>query len=317
MGKKAAKKAAPKKVAKKDNTKKVKAAKPALKAKAPAVKKEKVKAAKEAVKENKKVAAKKAAPVKAEAKKATAPSKKAVAVKEAKVEAKKAAGKKAAGKVEAKKGKKKANDEELDEEVNTKAKNSDEEDEDGFGAGDFEKNMKLELKRAKEAAKKSKHDDAKEIQGKIKTEIQGLIEDFSWGDIKDAIASMEFFIDDKSDECVENGCDNLKSTAQYCRLHYIANWSKIKKKAEILSAGKLQDIIEELVKKYPLNYIESIMNDFADDKEFFKALNELNIAADLEFEDEAEFVDTEEEDDDDVIIEAGKFSGSTEAFEED
>lgn len=51
--------------------------------------------------------------------------------------------------------------------------------------------------------------------------------------------------------CRENGCENVASTKGFCRLDYIKNWKKIKRKEMILKEGKLNQYIEELVSKYP------------------------------------------------------------------
>ena len=51
-------------------------------------------------------------------------------------------------------------------------------------------------------------------------------------EIADAISTLDFFVDNRSDDCLEKGCDNLRTTQQYCRLHYIANWHEIKRKRE-------------------------------------------------------------------------------------
>ena len=69
-----------------------------------------------------------------------------------------------------------------------------------------------------------------------------------------------------SEVCREIACEGLSTTAGYCRLHYIKNWRKIKRKEIILKEGKLNQYIEELVAKYPDKYIEAIRQDLATDK---------------------------------------------------
>lgn len=77
--------------------------------------------------------------------------------------------------------------------------------------------------------------------------------------------------------CREVACEGLSSTAGYCRLHYIKNWKKIKRKELILKEKKLNQYIEELVAKYPDKYIEAIRQDLANEKDFAKVINDLDL----------------------------------------
>lgn len=77
--------------------------------------------------------------------------------------------------------------------------------------------------------------------------------------------------------CREVACEGLSTTGGYCRLHYIKNWKKIKRKELILKEGKLNQYIEELVVKYPDKYIEAIRQDLAGDKEFAKVIYDLDL----------------------------------------
>lgn len=143
-----------------------------------------------------------------------------------------------------------------------------------------------------------------DIQSTIADEIAQLREHFNWKEIAEAIASMDFFIDAKNDECIEKGCDNIRTTQSYCRLHYLRNWKTIQKKRDILKEGKLQEYIEELISKYPPKYIEALLSDLSDDKEFYRVLNELNITSEFEFEeDEFENAVDDDDTDDDIGIE--------------
>ncbi|MCT4641122.1 MAG: hypothetical protein N4A33_02420, partial [Bacteriovoracaceae bacterium] len=150
---------------------------------------------------------------------------------------------------------------------------------------------KKEPKKKEAKSKKITKEDVKitpetiEALDKVNDQISELSEDFSWDEIADSIASLDFFVDNKSDECMEKGCENLRTTQMYCRLHYIANWHEIKKKREILKEGKLQVYIEDLISKYPPKYIEAIVSDLEDEKDFYKALHALNIATDVDGDD--------------------------------
>ena len=100
--------------------------------------------------------------------------------------------------------------------------------------------------------------------------------------------------DPSSDQvCREVACDGLSTTAGYCRLHYIKNWKKIKRKELILKEGKLNQYIEELVVKYPDKYIEAIRQDLASDKDFAKVIYDLDLDEGVdEFDAEGESLDS-------------------------
>lgn len=77
--------------------------------------------------------------------------------------------------------------------------------------------------------------------------------------------------------CREVACEGLGTSGGYCRMHYIKNWKKIKRKEVILKEGKLNQYIEELVAKYPDKYIEAIRQDLTNDKEFAKVIHDLDL----------------------------------------
>lgn len=89
-------------------------------------------------------------------------------------------------------------------------------------------------------------------------------------------SSRNYALDAES-VCREVACEGLSTTAGYCRLHYIKNWKKIKRKELILKEGKLNQYIEELVAKYPDKYIEAIRQDLAGDKDFAKVIYDLDL----------------------------------------
>lgn len=98
-----------------------------------------------------------------------------------------------------------------------------------------------------------------------------------------------------ADVCREIACEGLSTTSGYCRLHYIKNWKKIKRKELILKEKKLNQYIEELVAKYPDKYIEAIRSDLADEKAFSKVIY------DLELDEGIDEIPSEEESDDSII----------------
>jgi hypothetical protein len=170
------------------------------------------------------------------------------------------------------------------------------------GKSKYDDDVQIDIFEGK--GKKYKNQVLNDLEGKIADEIAELREHFNWKDIAEAIGTMDFFIDAKNDECVEKGCDNIRTTQSYCRLHYLRNWKVIQKKREILKEGKLQEYIEELISKYPTKYIEALLSDLSDDKEFYTVLNQLNITSEFDFEeDELVNVDDDDDDGDDIGIE--------------
>lgn len=90
--------------------------------------------------------------------------------------------------------------------------------------------------------------------------------------------------------CREVACELISTTGHYCRMHYIKNWKKIKRKEIIIKERKLNHYIEELVSKYPDKYIEAIRQDLASEKDFAKVIADLEIDEAL---DDFESVETE------------------------
>lgn len=89
--------------------------------------------------------------------------------------------------------------------------------------------------------------------------------------------------------CREIACESSSTTGGYCRLHYIKNWKKIKRKEVILQEGKINHYIEELVSKYPEKYIEAIRQDLLSEKDFAKVISDLDLdESSDEFEGEGE-----------------------------
>lgn len=96
----------------------------------------------------------------------------------------------------------------------------------------------------------------------------------------------------QDNSCREVACESLATTSGYCRLHYIKNWKKIKRKELILKEGKLNQYIEELVAKYPDKYIEAIRMDLSSDKEFSKVVSDLELDEGVEdFNEEGESIE--------------------------
>ena len=158
--------------------------------------------------------------------------------------------------------------------------------------------------------KKAKKAIEKELKEKIESDLAASAEELSVKDVFDAIKSLDFY-KSESDECLDKSCENPSSTGGYCRFHYIALWSDIKKKQKVLEEGKLQELIMILVDKYPLKFIENIISDLVDDKSFYQMLKDMDIDAN-----EESYSDAEEGDDDDQDIAYETKSGSKPSFDD-
>jgi hypothetical protein len=196
-------------------------------------------------------------------------------------------------------------EEEQEAESSSKSRGDDEdEDDDLEGAAPkkvkmvFDEDIEEEIVPVRKKSKSGLDDDIKE---NLAEEILALAEDFSIDEVFGAIRNMDLF-KVESDECVVRGCDNPATTSGYCRYHYIKLWKDVKKKEAILSEGRLAKIIEELVRKYPMKYIETIIHDLADDKAFNHVLKDLDIETD---EAEIDAFDDDEllDDDQDIAFE--------------
>jgi hypothetical protein len=294
----------------------------AVKVKAPAIDKKKAKQLKlELIKKNKKnlelqkvaakktkEAAKKAKDILKSQQKSQKENEKKLKLKEKEQEKEAAKLAKVAAKEAAKKakikGKKGSSFEEEEELEGGKPRVEEEDDDDDFTGGKpvkvkmtFDEEFDEEVIPVKK--KKSGIDD--NIKDSLAEEILALTDEFSMNDVFASIRSMDLFKLD-NDECVVRGCDNPSTTNGYCRYHYLKLWKDVKKKEQILQEGKLAKIIEDLVRKYPMKYVEAIVQDLADDKSFNHVLKDLDIEteeADLENFDDEDLLD----DDQDIAFE--------------
>jgi hypothetical protein len=202
------------------------------------------------------------------------------------------------------KGKSKNSDFSDEEEVDSKPRMEDEDDLDDDFSDDKPVKVKMTFDEEFEEeipVKKKKTSIDDNIKDSLAEEILALSEEFNINDVFASIRSMDLFKLD-NDECVVRGCDNPSTTNGYCRYHYLKLWKDVKKKEQILQEGKLAKIIEDLVRKYPMKYIEAIVQDLADDKSFNHVLKDLDIEteeADLENFDDEDLLD----DDQDIAFE--------------
>jgi len=87
----------------------------------------------------------------------------------------------------------------------------------------------------------------------------------------------------RSPLCLEAGCNRNKTTGEYCKLHYIKNWYKIKQRENLIKSGKLHQYVEELANKYPRKWMETIIEDLIYNDAFAKVIHDLQLG---EIEDE-------------------------------
>jgi hypothetical protein len=116
-----------------------------------------------------------------------------------------------------------------------------------------------------------------EVQPKAPGQVRGKTKSPSTQKKASSGSSRSFSDAQGEAVCREVACEGLATSGGYCRLHYIKNWKKIKRKEVILREKKLNQYIEELVVKYPDKYIEAIRQDLASDKDFAKVIYDLDL----------------------------------------
>lgn len=112
-------------------------------------------------------------------------------------------------------------------------------------------------------------------------------------------------------KCRDSGCDSEPLISGYCRLHYIKNWRKLKRKEHILASGQLNNYVEELVNKYPDKYLDVIRQDLYSDKDWAKVVTDLDL--DANSEDDAEL----DEDLDGVVTEGVRRPSNDRGFDDE
>ena len=76
--------------------------------------------------------------------------------------------------------------------------------------------------------------------------------------------------------CIEPGCKNAQTTKDYCRLHYLKNWKKIKDEEQKKAADRLNKYVEGICKKFPERYVDVIRREIRTEKgDFQKAVDEV------------------------------------------
>lgn len=74
--------------------------------------------------------------------------------------------------------------------------------------------------------------------------------------------------------CIAEGCKNVQTTKDFCRLHYLQNWKKIKKAAQKKAVDQLNKYVEGICKKYPERYMDVIRKDLKNGSDAEKPVDE-------------------------------------------
>lgn len=75
--------------------------------------------------------------------------------------------------------------------------------------------------------------------------------------------------------CIEPGCKNAQTTKDFCRLHYLKNWKKIKDVEQKKAADRLNKYVDGIVKKFPDRYVDVIRREIRTDRgDLTKAMGE-------------------------------------------
>ena len=133
-----------------------------------------------------------------------------------------------------------------------------------------------------------KKDPKKELRESIVEEVQSLTEDHKLSEIFMSIRDLSF----SRIIPMSVGKKIVRTLHQPVDIvDYIISQigKQLRKNEAILVEGKLQDFIEEIVKKYSVKEVEGIIDDLSDEKSFFKALKEMDIESgddDIDFNEE-------------------------------
>ncbi len=76
--------------------------------------------------------------------------------------------------------------------------------------------------------------------------------------------------------CTEAGCKNSQTVKDYCRLHYLKNWKKLKEKEKKAAVDRLNRYVEGICKKHPDRYVDVIRREVHEEKGDFEPLGELS-----------------------------------------
>jgi hypothetical protein len=77
--------------------------------------------------------------------------------------------------------------------------------------------------------------------------------------------------------CGHSKCKEAAGETGYCRLHYLANWKRIKLNNQLKAEARLNHFVDKLAKKYPDSYIEKIKEGVENEDRFLEITKELDI----------------------------------------
>lgn len=61
--------------------------------------------------------------------------------------------------------------------------------------------------------------------------------------------------------CKWTGCNDISTTVNFCRFHYLANWRKLKSKEAKKKGQELDAYLEVLSTKFPVEFFEKLRQD--------------------------------------------------------
>ena len=77
--------------------------------------------------------------------------------------------------------------------------------------------------------------------------------------------------------CTHAKCKDAASSSGYCRIHYLANWKRIKLNKQLKAEARLNHFVDELAKKYPSNYLEKLKEGVESEEKFAEITKELDV----------------------------------------
>lgn len=80
-----------------------------------------------------------------------------------------------------------------------------------------------------------------------------------------------------SKTCAQAKCKGSAENSGYCRLHYLANWKRIKLNNQLKAEARLNQFVDKLAKKYPDSFMEKIKEGVESEDRFFEIAKELDI----------------------------------------
>lgn len=81
----------------------------------------------------------------------------------------------------------------------------------------------------------------------------------------------------RSKPCEHPKCKAEAHSKGYCRLHYLANWKRIKLNNQLKAEARLNNFVDKLAKKYPDSYMEKIKEGVESEDRFLEITKELDI----------------------------------------